>query len=412
MRTMLLVTAAACLLAACGSNSKGPATAQVVDSNAAVNPVETSPPNSKYRPAFEGQTRARGVQTQTPLQAQVIAEGLKNPWGMVNLPDGRILITEKKGTMRIVSTSGKLSEPITGLPDVNSSGQGGLLDVTIDPSFAGNRILYWCFSQDVKGGTVTAVAKGRLSGDERSIEEARVIYQALPAFNSHMHYGSRLEWDKDGNLFVSTGERSDMESRPQAQQLNSALGKVLRITKDGNPAPGNPFAGQAGARAEIYTYGHRNVQGLATHPVTGELWVIEFGPLGGDEVNRIAPGKNYGWPVITYGLEYSGGTVGAGITQQAGMEQPVYYWDPVVSPSGATFYSGSLVPEWKNNLFIAGLSGRHIMRLVIENNKVVGEERLLAGEEHRWRDVLQGSDGALYAITDSHNGKLYRIGKK
>ncbi len=411
MRTVSLSVVAIFVFASCSSNKPGaPVAAQPSDTSA--QPVETKSPDAGYRPAFEGQTRAPGVHTKTLLDVRVIAEGLKNPWGMVNLPDGRILITEKGGTMRIVTTSGKLSEPITGLPEVDDRGQGGLLDVAVDPEFAANRTIYWSFSQEVEGGTLTAVAKGKLSADERTIEDARVICQALPAFPSALHYGSRLEWDKDGNLFVSTGERSDKESRPQAQQLNSALGKVLRITKDGKPAPGNPFAEHQDARPEIYTYGHRNVQGLATHPVTGDLWEIEFGPKGGDEVNRIEAGKNYGWPVITYGIEYMGGRVGDGLTQQPGMEQPVYYWDPVVSPSGATFYNGSLIPEWKNNLFIANLSGMHIVRLVIENNKVTGEERLLTGEETRFRDVLQGPDGALYAITDGSGGKLYRIAGK
>jgi glucose/arabinose dehydrogenase len=217
-------------------------------------------------------------------------------------------------------------------------------------------------------------------------------------------------FDRSGNLFVSTGERFEAQTRPQAQHLNSGLGKVVHITKDGKPASGNPFAGNANARPEIYSYGHRNVQGLAFHPATNELWENEFGPRGGDEVNLIKPGKNYGWPTISYGIEYAGGKVGAGITQQAGMEQPVYYWDPSVSPSGMTFYSGNAMPEWKNNLFLACLSGMHIARLVIQNNKVVGEERLLSGENQRFRDITQGRDGALYAV--SEGGRLYRIGKK
>jgi glucose/arabinose dehydrogenase len=403
------------LVASCGGKGNHSTPGNPNDTTAGggnADPVETKPPNSTYRPAFEGQTRIKGVHTQTALDIKTLTDGLVSPWGMVNLPDGRILITQKAGTMRIATTSGQLSEPITGLPPVNPEGQGGLLDVAIDPDFASNRIVYWSFSQNVPPGTLTAVGKGKLSADERTIEGATVIYQAKPAFNSRLHYGSRLEWDKNGYLFVSTGERSDLASRPQAQQLNSALGKVLRITKEGKPAPGNPFANQQGAFPEIYSYGHRNVQGLAIHPVTGDLWEDEFGPKGGDEVNRIEPGKNYGWATITYGLEYSGQKVGEGITQKAGLEQPVYYWDPVVSPSGATFYSAGLIPEWKNNLFIGALSGMHIVRLVIENNKVVGEERLLADGQNRIRDVLQGQDGALYAITDGERGRLIRIGKK
>ena len=271
-------------------------------------------------------------------------------------------------------------------------------------------MVYWVFSEKVQGGNLTAVAKGKLSADEKRIEDATVIYRATPAYDGTLHYGGRILIDKDGNLIVSTGERSDLQTRPLAQDLNAALGKVLRITKDGQPAAGNPFAGRAGARPEIYSYGHRNVQSLAFHPQTGDLWEAEFGPRGGDELNRIEPGKNYGWPTITYGLEYSGKKVGEGITQKEGLEQPVYYWDPVLSPSGMTFYSGDKIPEWKNNLFIGGLSSTHIARLVIKDNKVTGEERLLANEGQRFRAVTEGNDGALYAVTDG--GRLYQIRKK
>jgi glucose/arabinose dehydrogenase len=254
------------------------------------------------------------------------------------------------------------------------------------------------------------VAKGRLANNEQKIENATVIYRATPSFNSTLHYGGRILFDKTGNLIVSTGERSELETRPQAQWLNSALGKIVRITTNGQPASGNPFANKKDARPEIYSYGHRNVQGLAWHPETGELWENEFGPRGGDELNRIVPGKNYGWPTITYGIEYSGGKVGEGKTQQEGLEQPVYYWDPVLSPSGMTFYTGDNMPEWKNNLFIGGLSSMHIARLVIKDNKVTGEERILDKENQRFRDVAVGKDGALYAVTDG--GRMYRIAKK
>lgn len=373
-------------------------------------PVETNAPNADYQPAFEGQTRISGVTTETEYTVETFADGLNNPWGMANLPDGRILVTEKNGTMRIVSQNGELSNAITGIPEVNSSGQGGLLDVAVDPDFTENRMVYWSFSQNGENGTATAVAKGRLSDDESQIENAIVIHTALPEFESTAHYGSRLAWDGQGNLFVSTGERSSMEARPEAQELDAALGKILRITTDGEPAEGNPFLNQDGTLPEIYSYGHRNVQGLAIHPTTGDLWESEMGPRGGDEVNLIEPGNNYGWPVITYGIEYSGATIGQGITQQDDMEQPVYYWDPVVSPSGITFYTGNMISEWTNNLFLAVLSGQHIVRLVIEDNTVVGEERLLEEEGRRFRDVLEGSDGALYALTDEANGRMYRIG--
>jgi glucose/arabinose dehydrogenase len=298
---------------------------------------------------------------------------------------------------------------ITGLPAVNASGQGGLLGVTTDPQFSSNRMVYWAFSENMSGGNLTALAKGTLSADEKRIENVSVIYRATPAYHGTLHYGGRVIFDRSGNLYLSTGERSDMVTRPQAQDLNSALGKIIRITKDGQPAPGNPFIGRAGARPELYSYGHRNVQGLALHPQTGDLWETEMGPRGGDELNLVQAGKNYGWHIITYGIEYSGQKVGAGITQQEGMEQPVYYWDPVLSPSGMTFYSADQVPEWKDNVFICGLNSNHIARLSLRNNKVVGEERLLSSEGQRFRDVAQGKDGALYAVTDE--GRLYRLGK-
>lgn len=378
-------------------------------------PVETKEPNAKYAPAFVGQTRIAGVKTTTPYEGKVLTEALKSPWGLTNLPDGRLLITEREGTMRIVTAAGQVSAPITGLPKVNAAGQGGLLGVRVDPEFATNRMIYWVFSEPLPDGNLTAVAKGKLSADDKAIENATVIYRATPAYKGTLHYGGRILIDPSGNLIISTGERSDLVTRPQAQSLNSGLGKVIRITKDGQPAPGNPFAGgaasgQSNARPELYSYGHRNVQGLALNPATGDLWETEFGPRGGDELNRIQPGKNYGWPTITYGIEYRGDKVGAGIQQQDGLEQPVYYWDPSVSPSGMTFYSSDAMPEWKNNLFVGSLSGLHLVRLVIENNKVVGEERLLTDDYQRFRDVTQGNDGALYAITDQ--GRLYRIFKK
>lgn len=378
------------------------------DSTAA--PVETKEPNTKHTPAFAGQTRIGSVKTSTAFEAKAISSDLKSPWAVTSLPDGRLLINEKGGTMRIATTTGTVSEPITGLPAVVSAGQGGLLGVTIDPAFETNRMVYWVFSEKSGVGNLTSVAKGKLSADEKKIEGATVIYRATPAYNGNLHYGGRILFDKTGNLFVSTGERSDLETRPQAQDLKSGLGKIIRITTDGQPAAGNPFAGRADARPEIYTYGHRNVQGLAFHPQTGDLWENEFGPRGGDEVNRIEAGKNYGWPTITYGIEYAGGVIGENIAQKEGLEQPVYYWDPVVSPSGMTFYTSDAIPEWKNNLFIGALSGQHIVRLVIENNKVVGEERLLASEGQRFRDVTQGKDGALYAVTDQ--GRLYQVIKK
>lgn len=373
-------------------------------------PVETEPANTDYEPAFEGQTRIGSVETETAWDASIITSSLSSPWGVVSLPDGRLLITQKSGTMRIVTLAGVVSAPITGIPSVNAAGQGGLLGLCLDPDFATNRMVYWVFSQAVTGGNITAVAKGKLSDNETTIENADVIYQSTPAHASTLHYGGRILFDETGNLIVSTGERSVLDTRPLAQAVNSSLGKTVRITKDGDPAPGNPTFSGAGALPELYTIGHRNPQGLALHPETGDVWLGEHGPQGGDEINRLEPGKNYGWPVITYGEEYSGAQIGAGIQAQAGMEQPIYYWDPVIAPSGMTFYTGERVPEWENNLFMTSLSQTHIVRLVMDDNKVVGEERLLAIEGQRFRDITQGPDGALYAVTDS--GRLYRIDKE
>ncbi len=402
------------VLIGCSGNSHEPMPGAPADKDTLHNlpPVETKEANTKYPPAFEGQTRIAGMKTGTELDIKVISEGLVNPWGIAVLPDGRLLITEKGGTLRIATTSGALSAPIVGLPPVSSEGQGGLLGITLDPDFGSNRMVYWVFSEKTSGGNLTAAAKGRLADDEKKIENPVVIYRATPAFAGTLHYGGRIVFDKNGNLFVSTGERSDLETRPKSQDLATGLGKIVRITKDGKPAAGNPFLGTAGAMPENYTYGHRNVQGLAIHPETGDLWENEFGARGGDEVNRIEAGKNYGWPIITYSIEYGGQPINNGLTQKEGMEQPVYYWDPVVSPSGMTFYSGDLIPEWKNNLFIGCLSGSHIVRLEIKNNKVTGEERLLTDRQDRFRDVQQGKDGALYAVCDGAHGKLYRIGKK
>ena len=405
-KIVMIVIGCICFFTSCATDT-GHMTSFDADTS---RPVETKSPNSDYKPAFPGQTRIAGVKTKTPYQGKIITKSLNRPWGITSLPDGRFLVTEKEGTMRIVTTAGNVSEPITGIPAVNPGGQGGLLGLTTDPQFTKNRMVYWVFSEKTPQGNLTAVAKGSLSGDEKRIENATVIYRATPAYNGTLHYGGRIVFDRSGNLIVSTGERSDLATRPQAQQLNSSLGKTVRITKEGKAPISNPFIGQAGVKPELFTYGHRNVQGLAINPRTGDIWETEFGPRGGDELNLLRPGKNYGWPTITYGLEYSGKKVGSGITQQAGLEQPVYYWDPVLSPSGITFYSGRNIPEWKNNLFISGLSSTHIARLVIHNNKVVGEEMILPGEGQRFRDITEGKDGALYAITDE--GRLYRIAKK
>lgn len=387
--------------------------AQTVKGKAAGNlnsPVETQPANTKYKPAFAGQTRIAGVKTKTPYTVTLLNKTLEHPWGISLLPDGRFLISEKMGTMSIVTTAGKIVKKITGLPAVVPDGQGGLLDVNIDPLFATNRMIYWAYSEQASGGSLLAIAKGKLAADESKVENIEVIYRATPVYKGSLQFGSRIVFDKSGNLFVSTGERSGADIRMQAQSLNAAIGKILHLTKNGKAVPGGPFAKTPNARPEIYAYGLRNPEGLAINPATGELWESEFGPRGGDEINIIRPGKNYGWPVVTYGIEYSGEKVGAGIQQKAGTQQPVYYWDPVVSPAGIAFYNSNVIPEWKGNLFVSGLSSMHIARLVIKNNKIVGEERLLKTEGERFRAVAVGKDGALYAITDS--GRFYRVAKK
>ncbi len=410
MLRYLIASCTGLLLASCGTHTTTNTTGANEGTDSTLPPVETRAANTTYQPAFAGQTRIGGIRTTMAYEGKVINSSLNRPWGIAALPDGRLLITEKGGNMRIATATGTLSENITGIPPVNAAGQGGLLGLAIDPDFSTNRMVYWAFSEALPEGNLTALAKGRLSADEKRMENVQVIYRATPAYKGTLHYGGRVLVDRSGNLVLSTGERSDLVTRPQAQSLNSGLGKVIRVTKEGQPAPGNPFAGRSDARPELYSYGHRNVQGLALHPQTGDIWESEMGPRGGDEINRVEAGKNYGWPTIGYGLEYSGQKVGEGITQREGMEQPVYYWDPVLSPSGMTFYSGTELAEWNNDLFITGLNSNHIAHLRIRNNRVTGEERLLAGEGQRFRDITQGRDGALYAVTDE--GRLYRIGKK
>ncbi len=372
-------------------------------------PVEINDGNTNYKPAFRGQTRIAAAKTVTPYKTEKIAEKLGRPWAVVPMPDGRLLITDKSGYMQILDGNGNLVKKITGFPSVEDAGQVGMLDVALDPDFSKNKAIYWSYAEKSGSGNLMAVAKGQLNETSSTVEHPVVIFRATPALNSTAHLGSRLVFDKDGNLFVSTGERSILEGRRQAQLLGSGLGKIFKITKEGKPAPGNPFINQKDAMPEIFAYGVRNAQGLDIHPATGELWEAEFGPRGGDEVNIIKAGKNYGWPVITYGIEYGGPKIGDGIQQKQGMEQPAYYWDPVLSPSGMAFYNGNNIPEWKNNLFIGGLSSAHIARLVIEGNKVVGEERLLEDKKERFRDIAC-FNGMLYAITDG--GNLYKINKK
>ncbi|ANI89454.1 glucose dehydrogenase [Arachidicoccus ginsenosidimutans] len=409
---LLTVATVLYVFAGCGGNSTSQSN-NTVDSLPANSP-ETKPPVADYKPAFPGQTRAPEVKTQTPISITVIDTTLRHPWGICNLPDGRLLITEKFGTARIESLDGKSVKKITGFPKVIPNGQGGLLDINADPNFATNRTIYFDYSElQPDSSAVLAVAKATLSKDETKIENVKVIYRATPAYKGlgrYLQYGSRIVFDKDGNLFVSTGERSDDSVRVQAQWLSSSLGKIIHITTDGKPVHDASFPDSTNVKPEIYASGLRSPEGLVMNPQTGELWEAEFGPKGGDEVNIIHAGKNYGWPVITYGIEYRGVPVGDSIQQKAGMEQPIYYWSPSVSPSGIEFYNSDTIPEWKGNLFLGCLSGSHIDRLVIKDNKVVGEEWLFGDKGERFRALRTAKNGALYAITDA--GKLYKIAKQ
>jgi aldose sugar dehydrogenase len=332
-----------------------------------------------------------------------VVRGLEHPWGLAVLPDGRMLVTERPGRLRIATPDGTMSEPLTGLPPVYARGQGGLLDVALSPGFAQDRLVYLSFSEPGEGGAGTAVARGRLG--ERGLEGTQVIWRQQPKVQGPNHWGSRLAFRPDGTLFVTLGDR--FSYRERAQDLSVTLGKVVRINADGSIPSDNPFVGRADARPEIWSYGHRNVQ-AATVDARGQLWTIEHGARGGDELNNPQPGKNYGWPVITYGVDYSGARIGIG-TAKAGMEQPVYYWDPVIAPSGATFYTGSAFPDWRGDLLIGSLSPGLLVRLRLQDGRVVQEERYLGDLRERIRDVVPSPDGALYLLTDSSRGRILRV---
>lgn len=333
-----------------------------------------------------------------------VARGLEHPWGLAFLPDGRMLVTERPGRLRIVARDGTLSEPLTGVPPVYARGQGGLLDVALSPGFDQDRLVYLSFAEPSESGAGTAVVRGRLG--ERGLEGTQVIWRQQPKVEGANHWGSRLVFRPDGTLFVTLGERYTY--RDQAQDLSVTLGKVVRINADGSIPLDNPFVGRPDARPEIWSYGHRNVQAAALD-ARGQLWTVEHGARGGDELNHPEPGKNYGWPVITYGVDYSGARIGIG-TAKPGMEQPVYYWDPVIAPSGATFYTGSAFPDWRGDLLVGSLTPGLLVRLRLENGRVVLEERYLAELRERIRDVRQGPDGAVYLLTDNSQGRILRVG--
>ena len=372
--------------------------------------------NPQQKAAHAGQTDAPEKKSNVAFDVVTVVEGLQNPWGMAFLPNGKMLITERPGRLRVLSADGKLSAPVTGLPAVDARGQGGLLDVTLDPAAAKNHIIYWSYAEPraEQGMNNTAVARGTFVDDATAprVENVQVIYHQRPSLASRLHFGSRLVFRRDGTLFVTQGDRSITEGRMQSQKLESGLGKIVRVNADGSIPKDNPFVGREGALPEIWSIGHRNIQAAVLHPTTGELWEVEHGTRGGDEINIARKGRDYGWPTIAYGIEYQGGPITGGITQQEGMEQPLYYWDPIIGPSGMTFYTGNLFPAWKGNLFIGGHGTRDLVRLELNGDKVVAEERLLKDLQPKpeaIRDVRQGPDGALYLLTDGSAGRLLKL---
>ncbi|MDB5429174.1 MAG: Glucose dehydrogenase [Caulobacter sp.] len=404
MKTSLIVLTLTAL-AACNA----PPSAAKTNADARGVPVQARKPNGEgQKPALADQTRAPMRTAGVVFEVKTVAEGLENPWGLAFLPDGRLLVSERPGRLRIVGRDGTLSAPLAGVPKVEAQGQGGLLDVALAPDFATSHRVFLTFLErraGGAGGAGIAVARGVLG--DTALSEVKIIFRAQPGFDDDKNVGSRLAFAPDGTLFVTVGDR--FSAKEQAQALNSDLGKLVRITQDGAPAPGNPFIGKAGARPEIWSYGHRNPEAAAIQPGTGRLWTIEHGPKGGDEINIPAAGKNYGWPVITYGIDYNGQPIGAGITAKEGMQQPLYYWDPVIAPSGMAFYDAALFPAWKGSLFVGSLKEKHLARLTLDGDRVVGEERLLTDLDERIRDVRVGPDGAIYVLTDNEHGRVLKL---
>jgi glucose/arabinose dehydrogenase len=343
------------------------------------------------------------------VKTEVVAQGLEHPWGMTFINDKRVLVTEREGRLRLVQANGTVSAPIEGLPDIDEGGQGGLLDILADSGFQANRTVYFCYSEPGSGGNSTALASARLSNDDRRLEQVKVLFSQRPKYRSSAHFGCRIVENRDGTLFLTLGDR--FSRMKDAQTLDTHHGKIVRIKKDGSIPDNNPFVSQKGKGAlpEIWSFGHRNAQGAALD-MNGQLWMHEHGPQGGDEINRIEPGKNYGWPVITYGENYGGGKIGEGITQKSGMEQPVHYWNPSIAPSGMAFLrSDRYGKAWQGSLFVGALKFRYLARLEMKNGKVAKEEKLLQNLEQRIRDVKEGPDGLLYMLTDEDDGQLIRL---
>ena len=363
--------------------------------------------NTEFEPASADQFRAELKTSDVKTKRETIVGGLVHPWGIAVLPDGGgYLVTERAGRLRHVSADGEMSEPISGLPEVEAREQGGLLDIELGPDFAEDRVIFWTYAKPVDGGLATAAARGVLNDDMTEVTEVQDIFVQEPAVPAPMHFGSRIVFDDDGHAFVTTGEHFTEEYRVYAQDLDKTFGKVVRVNLDGSTPEDNPFVGDDNAIDTIWSYGHRNIQGA--HMIDGQLWTIEHGPKGGDELNLTEAGKNYGWPVISYGKKYSGGPIGSGEAQQDGMEQPVYFWDPVIAPAGMLDYDGEMFADWQGDLLISSLYPGGIVRLELESGRVTGEERL-ARDLGRVRDVAVDDDGSILAITDFEDGQLVRI---
>ena len=373
--------------------------------------LDPRPPKAPHqKPSVAGQYHAPENKSNVAFDQTTVVPALQSPWAIAFLPGGKMLVTEKlAGRLRVVNADGTLVEtPVAGLPMVDGRGQGGLLGLAVDPNFATNRLIYWSYAELQADKTNnTAVARGRFVDDAAAprVENVQVIFHQAPSLNSQLHFGGRLVFGRDGTLFITLGERSITEGRMQAQKMDSLLGKIVRVNADGSIPKDNPFVGKAGVRPEIWSYGHRNVQSATLHPTTGELWEVEHGTNGGDELNIAKKGRDYGWPTIAYGIEYQGGRITGDEQVKVGMEQPVYYWDPNIAPSGMVFYTGSAFPAWKGSLFIGGLGSNALVRLVVDGEKVVGEERFLMENKERIRDVVQGPDGYLYVLTDPQGGR-------
>jgi glucose/arabinose dehydrogenase len=367
-----------------------------------------------FTPAFAEQTRAPEARSGLDLAVETLAEGLEHPWGMALLPDGGILVTERPGRLRVVRADGSLTDPIGGLPEVHAVDQGGLLDVALAPDFAEDRLIYWSYAKPMGDGlSSTAAARGRLADDYTSVTDVEEIFVQEPPSPVSKHYGSRVIVD-GRHVFITTGEHSRADQRGRAQDLSTGYGKVIRTRLDGTAPPDNPFVGEPNALETVWSYGHRNIQGAAIHPETGALWTIEHGPKGGDELNVTAAGLNFGWPIVSYGENYDGTPVGDGLSSAQDMQEPVYYWDPVIAPSGMTFYSGDLFEGWQGDLLVAALNPGALVRLELVDDiesgttRVVGEERLLT-DRGRIRDVAETPDGALLVLTDADDGSLLRL---